>query len=1270
MRRLSFCFCLLVGCTFFWSASAFAKEVHIFRSTFGSVGSGVGQFNKPSGIAVNDTTHDVYVVDSGNNRVEEFDSAGIPVGEFNGSGAPTGSFLEPSQIAVDNSTNPLDSSKEDVYIVDSAHGVVDKFSASGTYLAQLTGSDTQGGAFQPGEVLPRSIEGVAVDPSGTVWVDVYQGSVASFSNALQSPNVSEVKTDFGGLGEGLGVDSEDHLYLHESGFEFAKVNDLGQTLIAVFGGDKHAFGTTVDPLGGEVYLDNLETIEAFSLSGAPIEDFGSGHLTFSKGVAVDASDGAVYASDQTTDDVSIFDAVALPSVTTGPATEQSPRGLTLNGTVNPEGSPVTSCVFEYGTTTAYGQSVQCSPASLGSGANPVAVHVHLENLVPETVYHYRLVAENAVKISSPTTDQEVFTGPRLENEYVDNVTSTSATVHAVIDPNGADTQYYLRYGASEAYGSYAPVSPPGVDLGSAVGVQGISVHLQGMDAGTVHHYRFVVVQDGETFEGPDHSLTTQDADVGAGLADGRAWELVSPPDKKGALIELISGQGGQVQAASDGSGITYLTQGPHVGENPAGKLTYSQVLSRRGPSGWASADLTLPGRLPESGEVALAISHFQFEYRLFSPDLSQALVEPQIAGTPLLSPEASDRTPYIRDNATGDFSPLVTSLNILPGVKIDELTKTESEFELHVLAATPDLEYVIFKTPLALVHPAIDEENVTQGNTNHAQWNIYEWGSGMLQLVNVLPNGRAAHGPLSSTPPVRLAGMTNVNGVGRGDPQRDISNNGDRIAWTWGETGTQQELKEYRGLYVRDLAEERTVAVGGPSAVYQTMSNDGSKIFYRENGDLYVFDYDTGTQTDLTASHGMGETGAGVQEVVSDVSEDGSYVYFVATGVLAAGGIGGEDNLYVLHDTGSGWTTTHIATLSKDDRPSWYAETFNVPYLARVSSRVSPDGRFLAFMSERSLTGYDNVDAVSGQPDEEVYLYDAQEGKLVCASCDPTGSRPHGVFDSEQSELLVDRSGVWTSRESSEVDRHSNHWLAGNIPGWDDLNGNPATYQSRYLSDDGRLFFDSPDGLVAQDVNKLEDVYEYEPEGIGDCTSATASMADVYVKELDGRQVGGCIGLISSGTSLSESAFYDASESGNDVFFITTSKLTDEDYDKGYDVYDAHVCTTTVPCKAAPVLPPPCASGDSCKAAPSPQSSIFGPPPSATFKGNGNLTAPSAVVVKLKSLTNAQKLVRALKTCHKKKGKRRSTCERQARKQFPLGHARKRGATTRQKGRR
>ncbi len=90
-----------------------------------------------------------------------------------------------------------------------------------------------------------------------------------------------------------------------------------------------------------------------------------------------------------------------------------------------------------------------------------------------------------------------------------------------------------------------------------------------------------------------------------------------------------------------------------------------------------------------------------------------------------------------------------------------------------------------------------------------------------------------------------------------------------------------------------------------------------------------------------------------------------------------------------------------------------------------------------------------------------------------------------------------------------------------------------SDYQPRYLSDSGRLFFDSPEALVPQDTDGVENVYEYEPAGIGSCTGVSGTFD---------AGVGGCVSLISSGTSSEESAFFDASVSGDDVFFLTTSQ--------------------------------------------------------------------------------------------------------------------------------
>lgn len=145
--------------------------------------------------------------------------------------------------------------------------------------------------------------------------------------------------------------------------------------------------------------------------------------------------------------------------------------------------------------------------------------------------------------------------------------------------------------------------------------------------------------------------------------------------------------------------------------------------------------------------------------------------------------------------------------------------------------------------------------------------------------------------------------------------------------------------------------------------------------------------------------------------------------------------------------------------------------------------------------------------------------------------------------------------------------------------------------------------------------------------------------------------------LISSGTSNEESAFLDASESGSDVFFLTTAKLLPQDYDNAYDIYDARTCTSVSPCFApAPGTPPPCETSDSCKTAPTPQPAIFGAPASATFSGAGNLAPGSDVKLGegestkpgAPHLTRAQKLARALKACRKKRGRKRTSCVRRA----------------------
>src|SRR5207248_7654003 len=125
--------------------------------------------------------------------------------------------------------------------------------------------------------------------------------------------------------------------------------------------------------------------------------------------------------------------------------------------------------------------------------------------------------------------------------------------------------------------------------------------------------------------------------------DGRQWELVSPPDKHGSFIEGITFAGGTVQAAEDGSAITYVAAGPIVEDVEGNRSPEAQqVLSVRNSGGWSSQQIVPPherafglhpGRPPE--------------FRAFSPDLALSIVQPFPYGLtrfaePPLAPPATE----------------------------------------------------------------------------------------------------------------------------------------------------------------------------------------------------------------------------------------------------------------------------------------------------------------------------------------------------------------------------------------------------------------------------------------------------------------------------------------------------------------------------------------------------------------------------------------------------------------------------------------------------
>jgi hypothetical protein len=895
----------------------------------------------------------------------------------------------------------------------------------------------------------------------------------------------------------------------------------------------------------------------------------------------------------------------------------------------------------------------------------------VSELLPGTKYTFCLLAKNdpgEEALSAPVTFTTLTAAPVVEEASVLNVAATSATLQAQVNPEGSETTYRFEYGTSEAYTAKIPV--PDGPAGSGSAPLTVQAHPQDLLPGTVYHFRVGLEGTGATpVDGPDHTFTTLPASSQFSLPDGRQWELVSPAEKHGA--EIFPKHGALMQAAADGSAITYYMSAPFVGESSPANAMLAQAFSTRGSSGWSTQDIATPNNQPALNDPGSN----SLEYMFFSEDLSHALVEP-LTELPALAPDVSEGTLYVRDDSTGSFTAVMNDSNVAPGAKYNHRLSLTSQCEDTTFwTASSDLNHVVVKGCPGLTEPQ-------EGNPNYYEWSA---ATGQLRPVAQLPGY-----------PACAKEFTRGENIGSGEtnesnPRHAVTSDGG-VIWqgVGGNSGTHLYITEASGNVIQIDQPQGVAGVTQPecyntTSIFQDASSDGSRVFFRSESALtsapvtnaiYVYEKGTKKLTLLTIPVNAGEESFGLLGIALGSSEDGSYLYLVAKSVLTNNenaeherAIAGEANLYVLHSevhNGVGeWSTSFIATLDKGDPAAEnelgqsgdqfdWAPTVK---LSHMTSRVSPNGRYLAFMSDHSLTGYDNHDASSGQPDEELYEYDATSGRLVCASCNPSGARPQG------------RMEPYHALTNVTADRWTERWVAAAVPGWTEINNREqqADRQPRYLSDTGRLFFDSPDALSPHDINGTVDVYEFEPGGTGNCAPASVTFSV---------RTDGCVGLISGGTGPEESVFVEASSSGEDAFFITGDRLVGEDVDNTYDMYDAHVCSEGAPCfPASAVASPACDNEASCRAAPSPQPSIFGSPSSATFAGTGNVKGTVAVsqVTPRKRVTRAQKLASALKACRRdRSARKRALCVKRAHRNYGSRAARKArvsGHTARRAGR-
>ena len=350
------------------------------------------------------------------------------------------------------------------------------------------------------------------------------------------------------------------------------------------------------------------------------------------------------------------------------------------------------------------------------------------------------------------------------------------------------------------------------------------------------------------------------------LADCRAYEQVSPVEKNyaDALGAITS-----VRAAPSGEAVTFDSLGTFpLGGGSSGEGSsqlFSTYLSARGAEGWPTQNLE-PAVNPGGSASPLAVTEdlaYTFELSSNEPPLSS---EPGLV--------EGRQAVYMRDNQTGAYRLLF------------QLAAGESASFFFVAAAAERLAGLLrIQQPASVPKPRWACATSMNGTKDSWPWSICFPAARPRTAAR---RAGAAQGPRkkrSNCPTTR---------TGRCPTSQ-------KTPYPKTARGSTSPTSRTEHLYLRESAPGgagETLEVSSGPAGWQAATPDGSQAFYIEGGVLYRFDAQAATGGQWTA---LTPAGAEVQGVLG-VGGDGSYVYFAAKGVLAAGGVSGAGNIYEWHE--------------------------------------------------------------------------------------------------------------------------------------------------------------------------------------------------------------------------------------------------------------------------------------------------------------------------------------------------------------------------------
>ena len=297
-----------------------------FLSKFGTSGSGNGQFNNPQGMAF-DNSGKIYVTDTNNNRIQKFNSTGTFESTFGLFGSSEGQLKAPHDITLDISDN--------IYVTDRDNRRIQKFDSAGNFVMmfgwgvdsgssafEVCTSDCQSGISGSGDGQFSTPQGIAVGGSGDIFVtDNNNHRIQKFSST------GSFQSKFGSLGSeenqfnspnGIARDSSGNIYVAEAFNHRVQKFDSAGNFVMMFG------------WGVDTGSSSLEVCTSSCQAG--ILGSGDGQFSSPKGIVVDSS-GNIYVADSNNSRIQKFDSAGM---------FQSKFGtfcwtVTENGCVDPDG---------------------------------------------------------------------------------------------------------------------------------------------------------------------------------------------------------------------------------------------------------------------------------------------------------------------------------------------------------------------------------------------------------------------------------------------------------------------------------------------------------------------------------------------------------------------------------------------------------------------------------------------------------------------------------------------------------------------------------------------------------------------------------------------------------------------------------------------------------------------------------------------------------------------------------------------------------------------